>query len=147
MVVTTCRRPLDTIKGPIPANARLATFLDLEAMLPRIDVLVTNGGYGTVSQALRVGKPIVAAGRTEDKAEVGARVAWSGAGVEIPSQTPSVEDLRAGIAGVLEQPSYRNRAQAIAADMAAVDTRREVLRVFDGLVARARKDRVHEYHA
>ena len=137
VVVTTGNRSLDSVKGPIPANARLATFLDFEAVLPRIDLLVTNGGYGTVSQALRVGKPIVAAGRTEDKAEVGARVAWSRTGIEIPSQSPSVEELRAGIVQVLEDTSYRERAAAIAADMAAIDTPREIFRIIDGLVTHA----------
>jgi UDP:flavonoid glycosyltransferase YjiC (YdhE family) len=79
--------------------------------------------------------PIVAAGRTEDKAEVGARVAWSGVGVEIPSQQPSVAELRQAVERVLSDPSYRSRAQAIADDMAAIDTRAEILGVLDGLVA------------
>lgn len=144
VLVTTGGRPLDGIKGPVPRNARLATFLDLEVLLPRIDVLVTNGGYGTVSQALRCGKPIVAAGRTEDKAEVGARVGWSGVGIEIPSQTPTASELRAATLQVLARPDYRRRAAAIAAEMAAIDTHREVLATFDGLAAHAGRERVHE---
>ena len=40
-------------------------------MLPQVSVLVTNGGYGSVSQALAAGVPIVSAGLTEDKAEIG----------------------------------------------------------------------------
>ena len=43
-------------------------------LLPRTDVLVTNGGYGGVQQALAHGVPLVVAGRTEDKVEVAARV-------------------------------------------------------------------------
>jgi UDP:flavonoid glycosyltransferase YjiC (YdhE family) len=135
VVVTTGGRPLSDVRGPIPSNARLAEFLDYAALLPRVSALVTNGGYGTVSLALRAGVPIVAAGRTEDKAEVGARVAWSGVGVEIPSQRPSVADLRQAVERVLSEPSYRSRAKVIADDMAAIDTRAEILGVLDGLVA------------
>ena len=138
VLVTTGRRPIRNVHGPIPTNARLAEFLDFAALLPKVDVLVTNGGYGTVQLALRAGVPIVAAGRTEDKAEVGARVAWSGVGIEIPSQRPAAEDLRAAVDRVLSEPSYRERAAAIAADMAAIDTPVTILGVLDGLVTQAR---------
>ncbi len=49
-------------------------------LLPRVDVMVTNGGYGAVQRALAAGVPIVAAGRTEDKPEVAARVQHFGVG-------------------------------------------------------------------
>lgn len=138
VLVSTGRRPLASIGGPIPSNARLAEFLDYEALMPRLDALVTNGGYGTVSLALRAGVPIVAAGRTQDKAEVSARVAWSGVGIEIPAQRPSAADLREAVGQVLSEPRYRERAEAIAADMAAIDTEAEILATFDELVGRAR---------
>ena len=138
VLVTTGRRPIENVRGPIPKNARLAEFLDFAALLPRVDVLVTNGGYGTVQLALRAGVPIVAAGRTEDKAEVGARVAWSGVGIEIPAQRPGAEALRAAVDRILSEPSYGARARAIGADMAAIDTPAAILGVLDDLVTRAR---------
>ena len=135
VLVTTGGRPVEEVKGPIPANARLARFLDYEALLPRLDLLVTNGGYGTVSLALRAGVPIVSAGLTEDKAEVGARVAWSGVGVHLASKAPGVEAIREGIEQVLGDPAYRERARAMAASFAAVNTRREVNSILVRLVA------------
>ena len=77
VVVSTGGRPLDTLP-PLPANARAATYLPYDELLPRTAVYVTNGGYGGVQYALRYGVPIVATGGKEDKPEVGARVAWSG---------------------------------------------------------------------
>lgn len=135
VVVTTGGRPVESVRGPIPDNARLAEFLDYEQLLPRLAALVTNGGFGTVQLALRAGVPIVAAGRSEDKAEIGARVAWSGVGIEIPEQRPSPGELREAVGRVLADTSYRVRAQAIAADMAALDTRHAILGVLDRLVA------------
>src|SRR5262249_17566681 len=78
VVVTTGGRPVEAIPGSVPANVRLATFLPFEWLLPRIDICVTNGGYGGVNQALSFGIPLVTAGQTEDKADVSVRVAWSG---------------------------------------------------------------------
>ena len=135
VLVTTGFRPIGNVRGPIPKNARLAEFLDFAVLLPKVDVLVTNGGYGTVQLALQAGVPIVAAGRTEDKAEVGARVAWSGVGIEIPSQRPEARDLRAAVDRVLSEPSFTERARAIAADMAAIDTPAVILGTLDRLVA------------
>ncbi len=137
VLVTTGGRPIENVKGPIPANARLAKFLDYEALLPRLDLLVTNGGYGTVSLALRAGLPIVVAGTTEDKAEIGTRVGWSGVGVNLASNNPSVEAVRAGVDRVLGDPSYRERARAMAARFAALDTPREIFAIIDRLVAKA----------
>ena len=87
VVVTTGGRPLDTLP-PLPANARAATYLPYDELLPRTAVYVTNGGYGGVQYALRYGVPIVATGGKEDKPEVGARVAWSGVGRRIRSERP-----------------------------------------------------------
>jgi UDP:flavonoid glycosyltransferase YjiC (YdhE family) len=79
--VTAGGRAVDAIPGPIPDNARLASYLPFEWVLPKVDVLVTNGGYGSVNQAMSFGIPLVTAGLTEDKADVNARVAWSGVGI------------------------------------------------------------------
>ena len=78
---TTGGRPIDAIPGPVPANARVSSYLPFEWLLPKVDVLVTNGGYGSVNQAMSFGIPIVSAGLTEDKADVNARVARAGVGI------------------------------------------------------------------
>ena len=53
-----------------PANARAATYLPYDELLPRTDVYVTNGGYGGVQYALRYGVPVVTSSGKEDKPEV-----------------------------------------------------------------------------
>ena len=140
VVATTGGRPLDAIAGPIPANARLGTFFDLPAALAKASVLVTNGGYGTVSQALAAGVPIVVAGVTEDKAEVAARVAWSGAGIDLATSTPRPEDLRDAIETLLREPRHAERARTLAADFSACDAEREIFSVIDGLAAARREN-------
>jgi UDP:flavonoid glycosyltransferase YjiC (YdhE family) len=74
----------DAQLASVPANARVAEFIPFARLLPHTSVLVSNGGYGTVQQALRHSVPMVLAGVTEDKIEVTARTAWTGAAVTWP---------------------------------------------------------------
>jgi MGT family glycosyltransferase len=97
--------------GDRPANARLIEFIPFTELLPLVDVMVTNGGYGGVQMALAHGVPLVVAGLTEDKMEVSGRVTWSGTGIALKTDTPSAEQVRQGVATVLGSPGYRQRAR------------------------------------
>jgi MGT family glycosyltransferase len=129
VVATAGGRPIEAIPGPIPSNARLAEYLPFEWLLPKVDVLVTNGGYGSVNQALSFGIPLVTAGLTEDKADVNARVAWSGVGIDLATNEPSVPALRKAVRTVLDTPDHRSRASLMAAEFAAIGTRSEIIRL------------------
>jgi len=129
VVATAGGRPIDAIPGPIPGNARLSQYLPFEWILPKVDVFVTNGGYGSVNQAMSFGIPLVTAGLTEDKADVNARVAWSGVGIDLASNEPTPQALREAVRTVLDKPDYRRRAAAIAGEFAGIDTQSEVLRI------------------
>jgi UDP:flavonoid glycosyltransferase YjiC (YdhE family) len=129
VVVTIGGRPTDAIPGPIPANARISSYLPFEWLLPKVDVLVTNGGYGSVNQALSFGIPLVSAGLTEDKAAVNARIAWSGVGINLAINEPTPDALREAVRAVLDKPDYRLRAALMAAEFDAIDTRAEILRI------------------
>ena len=135
VVVTAGGRPIEAIPGPIPPNARLASFLPFEWLLPRVNVLVTNGGYGSVNQAMSFGVPLVTAGLTEDKADVNARVAWSGVGINLATNEPTADGLRNAVRTVLDRPAYRLRAAQMAIDFANIDTRSEILRILNDVVA------------
>jgi UDP:flavonoid glycosyltransferase YjiC (YdhE family) len=134
VVATTGGRPVEAIPAAVPSNARLATYLPFEWLLPRVDVLVTNGGYGSVNQAMSFGIPLVTAGTTEDKADVNARVAWSGVGINLATNEPTPEAIRDAVRTVLDRPAYRMRASRMADEFADIDTRSEVLRIIGRLV-------------
>ncbi len=134
VVATTGGRPVSAVGVPVPANARVASFLPFAEILPDVDLLVTNGGYGSVCQALAAGVPIVSAGLSEDKAEVGARIGWSGAGIDLATNTPSIAALREAIGTALAEPRYRRRAAALAGSFARRDAGREILSAIDALV-------------
>jgi UDP:flavonoid glycosyltransferase YjiC (YdhE family) len=122
VVLSTGNRPLDSLRlGRLPPNARVAPFLSYPQLLPRTQVMVTNGGYGGVQLALSYGVPLVVAGASEDKPEVAARVQWAGAGINLRSGKPSAESVRAAVRQILSQPTYRARARELAQDYAAHD--------------------------
>ena len=89
VVATTGGRDVSTLKMPVPLNTYVADYIPHDVLLPKVDVMVTNGGYGAVQRALSTGVPLVVAGNTEDKPEVAARVAWSGAGVNLRTGAPT----------------------------------------------------------
>ncbi|MGY4254889.1 UDP:flavonoid glycosyltransferase YjiC (YdhE family) [Bradyrhizobium sp. USDA 4516] len=135
VVATAGGRPIEAIPGRIPSNARVASFLPFEWLLPRVNVLLTNGGYGTVNEAMSFGIPLVTAGLTEDKADVNARVAWSGVGIDLATNEPTPEALRKAVRTVLDRPSYGLRAAELAREFARIDTRSEILRIINQVVA------------
>jgi UDP:flavonoid glycosyltransferase YjiC (YdhE family) len=102
-------------------------------------VFVTNGGYGSVNQAMSFGIPLVTAGLTEDKADVNARVAWSGVGIDLATNQPTPQALREAIRTVLDIPNYRSRAALMANEFGGIDTRSEILRIV-GQVAQISDD-------
>lgn len=131
VVVTAGGRAVGDIPGPIPGNARLSSYLPFEWLLPKVDVLVTNGGYGSVNQAMSFGIPLVTAGLTEDKADVNARVAWSGVGINLATNNPTPQALREAVRSVLDKPDYRSGASAMADEFKTIDTRSEILRIIN----------------
>ncbi|MFS0853488.1 glycosyltransferase [Microbacterium sp. 179-I 3D4 NHS] len=135
VVVSTGGRPLDALPAPLPANVRVAEYLPYDRLLPEVDVLVTNGGYGGVQQALSHGVPLVVAGQTEDKVEVAARIGWSGAGVNLRTSTPSPAQVGDAVARVLGDTGFRERAGRIGAEMRAADAWTALDRVLGSLVA------------
>lgn len=106
------------VVDPLPDNAHVAAFVPFGLLLPYADVYVTNGGFGGVQYALANGVPIVASGTTEDKPEIGNRIAYQGVGVNLKSSAPTAERVRAAVLTVLREPRYRERAQALQAALA-----------------------------
>jgi len=122
VVATTSGTPIDI---PLPDNARVASFLPYDRLLPHVDALVTNGSYGTVQHALSYGIPIVASGATEDKMEVCARIEWSGAGVRVKGAPPKEDQIRAAVRRVLVEPAFRDTARRIQGDLQQHDGPKE----------------------
>lgn len=112
VVVATGGRPVGDLP-PLPPNALAAEFLPYDRLFAKIDVFVTNGGYGGLHFAMEHGTAIVVAGDTEDKVETSARVAWSGVGVSLRTGRPRPGAIRDAVRTVLADRRYAERSAAI----------------------------------
>lgn len=119
VLATTGGRDTSVITVRIPANASVSRWLPLDQVLPHACAMITNCGYGTVNSALAYGVPIVGAGLSEDKPEVAARIAWSGVGIDLKTDRPTVEQLRDAANALLDEPRFYQRAQEIAREYRA----------------------------
>jgi UDP:flavonoid glycosyltransferase YjiC (YdhE family) len=120
----------------VPANAKVVEFVPFDDLLPHTDVLVTNGGFGAVQQALRHGVPMVAAGLTEDKLESNTRLASTGAGINLAADRPAAADIRTAVDTVLSTASYKENAQRLAAEYAKTDALGDIEKTISELATR-----------
>jgi UDP:flavonoid glycosyltransferase YjiC (YdhE family) len=135
VVVSTGGRPVSQIGLPLPSNTFVAEFIPHDVLLPAVDVMVTNGGYGAVQRALLAGVPLVVAGNTEDKPEVAARVEWFGAGVNLRTGTPSAEAVRAAVTDVLGSDHYLAAARGLQRAYAGRDGIVEIGSLIDEVIS------------
>lgn len=121
VIATTGSSDQPALTGPVPGNAYVTDYVPYASLLPHVDVMVTNGGYGGVQQALLHGIPLVIAGRTADKPEVAARVDFVGAGIDLKTDRPTSSTIAHAVDRVLAADRYRDAARRISRDMRATN--------------------------
>ena len=136
-VIVTMDRPIAA-----PRNARVAAFVPYQALLPYCRLMITNGGYGGVQLALAHGVPLIIAGGSEEKPEIAARVAWSGAAIDLRTGRPKPRALHAAVVRMLAEPAFRERARAIQRTMATCDAAKRAAELVETLVP-VRERHVH----
>jgi len=107
-------------------NARVDQYLPYDRIFPKTAVFITNAGYNGVQQALAMGLPVIAAGATEDKPQVAARLEWTGAGIDLKTGNPTPEQIRDAVRTILSDPKYKKRALELQADYAKVDALKSI---------------------
>jgi MGT family glycosyltransferase len=94
-------------------NVVVEDFVDFAQLFPRTRLFVCNGGYGSVMLALANGAPILSAGKREGKNDINARVDYFGVGVDLRSERPSPAKVAKGVARILADPGYAERARRL----------------------------------
>ncbi|RKQ90710.1 MGT family glycosyltransferase [Solirubrobacter pauli] len=102
--------------GPVPANVRVARWVDQATTLSRAAVAVGHGGSGTTLGALAAGVPLALLPLFVDGPDNARRVAAAGAGLVVPD----VAELANAMRRLLEDPRPRAAADAIAREIAAL---------------------------
>jgi UDP:flavonoid glycosyltransferase YjiC (YdhE family) len=131
LIVTTGGQPVESIPVAIPSNAHITSYLPYAQIMPELDLLITNGGYGTVNMAIYHGIPIISAGLTEDKEEVSAHVQWSGAGIDLRTNQATSEAIELAVDEIFAKRSYRERARQLSLEFASHDVEVELLSLIE----------------
>jgi hypothetical protein len=121
-VVATVGAHLDPAKvaAAAPPNATVSGYVPHDELLPEAALLISHGGLGTVLTGLALGLPQVCLPLGRDQPDNAAAIERTDAGRTVQPDA-GVEQIRAVVAEVLAAPHHRAAAQALAADIAAVD--------------------------
>lgn len=105
------------LRFPQLSNTRFVHWLPYHLLLPQLCLLITNGGYGSITQALSHKVPLLCAEQTEDKKDTAARVAWSGAGIDLKTDSPSAEQVKTAISQILGNNRYKMSATKLGEEL------------------------------
>jgi MGT family glycosyltransferase len=100
-----------------PENTTIRDWVPHMEVLSRTSAVVTHAGLSTVMSALANGVPLVCMPMGRDQPMNADRVAASGTGYQIPSDS-SVDVIRRAAACVLEESSFHSRARLMAETIA-----------------------------
>ncbi len=118
----------------LPANMYAEKFIPFGNLLPHIDIMISNGGFGAVQNALAHGVPLIIAGATEEKMEVAARVENAGAGINLRKQNPSVSEIKMAVDKLLHNPSFKDKAKRLQTDFAKYDAAKLAVESIEQLI-------------
>ena len=135
-VLLTVGRELDLdALPPAPDNVRVERWVPQQDVLAHATAAVVHGGSGSTLGAVAAGVPLVVVPLFADQPENARRVAEVGAGLAVE---PNREDpgatvgaLREAVGAVLAEPSYRERAGTLAAELAGEPPVDEAVAMFE----------------
>jgi UDP:flavonoid glycosyltransferase YjiC (YdhE family) len=126
---------LDALPDP-PDNVRVERWVPQQDVLGHAATAVVHGGSGSTLGALAAGVPLVVMPLFADQPQNARRVAEVGAGLAVEPNRDDVAatagPLRDAINSVLTEPSYGQRARALADELRAEQRVDEVVPLFEG---------------
>ena len=131
VVACTGHRNTGALRERFPqGNVIVEDWADFDALLPHADVFITNGGYGSIMQAIMAEVPIVSAGKSEAKNDINARLAYRRLGYDLKTERPTPARIAAAVRHVLADPAYKANIAQVAAQLRAqrpLDTMAETI--------------------
>jgi MGT family glycosyltransferase len=98
----------------LPPNVHVARWLSHEDLLPRCAAIVTTGGAATVLASLKAGVPLLVVPTFWDKNDNAQRVVEAGVGLRLAPRRCTPDRVRAAVARLIEEPSFRENAKRMA---------------------------------
>jgi MGT family glycosyltransferase len=110
--VATLGPELDGASLRPPKNVTLLPSAPHDVVMNEVSLVVTHGGHGTVSRALRHGLPLLVMPMGRDQDDIALRVEAHGAGLILPPTAPEAE-IVAAINRLIREPHFRAAARRL----------------------------------
>ena len=103
--VATVGPALDAATLEAPRSVTLLPSAPHDAVMKEVSLVVTHGGHGTVSRALRNGRPVLAMPMGRDQNDIALRVEAHGAGLILPPEA-SEGEIATALIRLANEPQF-----------------------------------------
>lgn len=117
-----------TLLEPLPPNAWVERYVSQALVLPHTSVVVAHAGSGAVLATFAHGLPMLLMPTGADQFENADRCVELGAGLVLMPGEVTAEAVSAAVESLIAEPSFRERAEEVASEIAAMPTPRDVAR-------------------
>ncbi len=123
----------------IPDNVRVVEYVPLNLLLRTCSAIIHHGGYGTFIAAADQQVPqLIAMEEGGDALATSQYIELRGAGIAMRPEEFSIESMKKQLLRILGEPSFRQGAAAVHADMLASPSPNEVVPLLERLTAQHR---------
>jgi UDP:flavonoid glycosyltransferase YjiC (YdhE family) len=105
--------------GPQPSHVRIERFIPQAELLPKVSLVVSHGGSGSLNGSFAHGLPSVLVPMGADQLLNAARAEAVGAAKVLHAVDARADEFRDAAAEVLAEPSYQQAAERLRAEIAA----------------------------
>jgi MGT family glycosyltransferase len=135
-VIATVGREFDPAEfGPQPDNIQIERYIPQSLLLPHCAAVISHGGSGSVIGALAHGLPMVLLPMGADQPHNAARCAALGVARRLDAIEATPETICVAVTAVLAEPGYRQAAERLQAEIAALPEPPYAVRLLERLTA------------
>lgn len=136
-LIVTLGRHIDPAEfGPQPANVHIERYVAQSLVLRHCNAVVSHGGSGSVIGALAYGRPMVLIPMGADQPLNAARCAELGVARVLDAVKATSENAREAVSTVLAEPTYRQAAERMRDEIAALPEPAHAVKLLEQLAAR-----------
>lgn len=106
--------------GEVPDGVTVQRYVPMSTLLPAANLIAFHGGSGTMLAALAAARPMVIVPLAADQPDNADLCEQAGVGRTVPLESLTPDAVHSAVAEVLAQPTFRQRAAAVAAEIAAM---------------------------
>jgi len=110
-LIVTVGRDIDPAQfGPQPPHVHIERYIPQHLLLPRCDLVISHGGFNTITGTLNAGRPMILVPISADQPYNAECCVALGVGRVFGLEERTPEAITAAVRAVLREPAYRERA-------------------------------------